>query len=270
MIPDGRASNPRTSVVMPARDPDPGELAHAVSSVLGQTVGELELIVVDDGSKEPLTDLLADFHDERLRVARHPESRGVSGARSTALRLARAPLVSHLDSDDVWERDYLEWVLPEFDDPGVGLVYTNASIVGHPEGHDTYIFDPGPHPMDRFPKIAEQNPIPMPTATARTHAVREVGGWVRWLRSTQDYYLWCRLAAAGWRFSYVDRKLARYAWPSAPDHWTHDRQLVERDELLMWFSFFLHHPLTPGPRRQLRVRLRRELQRARLGARRRR
>jgi hypothetical protein len=36
---------------------------------------------------------------------------------------------------------------------------------------------------------------------------------------------------------------------------------VELDELLMWFSFWLRHPRTPGPRRQLRVRTRRELDR---------
>lgn len=260
-LPPRRCRQPRTSVLMAAYNPDPDQLRAAVDSVLGQTVAELELLVVDDGSDPPVAKLLAGRRDERLRIARHGENRGLSAARNTALRLARAPLVSHLDSDDAWEPDYLERVLPAFGDAEVGLVYTNATILGHPDGHDTYIFDPVPHPIDTFPKIAEQNPVPLPTATARTRAVREAGGYARWLRSTQDYHLWCRLAAAGWRFAFVDRKLARYRWPVGVGSLSDDRRRVELDELLMWFSFWLRHPRTPGPRRQLRVRARRELDR---------
>ena len=260
-------STPRTSVLMAAYNPVPAQLTEAVDSVLGQTVGDLELIVVDDGSEHSVAELLSGHRDERLRIVRHPANRGLSAARNTALRLARAPLVSHLDSDDAWEPGYLEHVLPVFDDPGVGLVYTNATIVGHPEGHDTYIFDPEPHPIDSFPKIAEQNPVPLPTASARAIAVREAGGYAPWLRGTQDYYLWCRLAAAGRRFAFVDRKLARYRWPVDATSLGHDRRRVELDELLMWFSFFLRHPGVPGPRRQLRLRLRRELDRLGNGSR---
>jgi hypothetical protein len=260
-LPRPRRRRPRTSVLMAAYNPDPVLLGEAVDSVLGQTVGDLELLLVDDGSDQPVAELLADRRDERLRVVRHGSNRGLSAARNTALRLARAPLVSHLDSDDAWEPDYLEGVLPEFRDEGIGLVYANATILGHPGGHDTYVFDPAPHPIDTFPKIAEQNPVPLPTATARTHAVREAGGYARWLKSTQDYHLWCRMAAAGWRFAFVDRKLARYRWPVGAGSLSGDRRRVELDELLMWFSFWLRHPRTPGPRRQLRVRTRRELDR---------
>jgi glycosyl transferase family 2 len=252
---------PRTSVLMAAYNPDPVLLGEAVDSVLGQTVGDLELLVVDDGSDQPVAQLLAGRRDERLKIVRHGSNRGLSAARNTALGLARAPLVSHLDSDDAWEPGYLERVLPEFRDEAIGLVYTNAAILGHPGGHDTYIFDPAPHPIDTFPKIAEQNPVPLPTATARTHAVREAGGYARWLKSTQDYNLWCRMVAAGWRFAFVDLKLARYRWPVGAGSLSDDRRRVELDELLMWFSFWLRHPRTPGPRRQLRVRARRELDR---------
>jgi glycosyltransferase involved in cell wall biosynthesis len=248
---------------MPAYNPDPDGLTEAVDSVLGQTIGDLELIVVDDGSDMPLADVLAGHRDERLRIVRHPRNRGLSAARNTALRLARAPLVSHLDSDDVWEPRYLEHVLPRFADPGIGLVYTNTAIVGHPEGRHVYIFDPAPHPIDRFPKIAEQNPVPLLTATARTQAVRDAGGYARWLRSTQDYHLWCGLAAAGWRFAFVDRQLARYQWPGHSGSLGSDRRAVELDELRMWITFALRHPRTPGPRRQVRVRLRREVERLR-------
>ncbi|MDX6664372.1 MAG: hypothetical protein QOG68_578, partial [Solirubrobacteraceae bacterium] len=180
-------------------------------------------------------------------------------ARNTALRSARAPLVAQLDADDLWEPDYLEHVLPRFADASVGLVYANAHILGHPTGHDTYIVDPSVHPMDHFPKIAEQNPIPALTATMRADAVRGVGGYAEWLWVCDDYHLYMKLARAGWRFDYVHRKLARYRWPAPDRGQSFDRRAAERDELKMFAGFVLRHPLTPGPRRQVRARVRRLL-----------
>jgi glycosyltransferase involved in cell wall biosynthesis len=254
---------PLTSVLMPVYRAE-DTVREAVESVLAQTVENLELLVVDDGSPRPVSEALAGLDDPRLRVFRRRRNGGgPSAARNLALEHARAPLVSQLDADDAWEPDYLEHVLPRFDDPGVGLVYANAEILGHPTGHDTYIFDPSPHPIDHFPKLAEQNPVPALTATMRTEAVRAVGGYARWLPMAQDYHLYLRLARAGWRFVYVDRKLARYRWPEPSRGRTHDRRRHELCELRMWLAFALRHPLTPGPRRQVRVRLRREFERLR-------
>ncbi|MEA2478134.1 MAG: hypothetical protein QOJ07_56 [Thermoleophilaceae bacterium] len=249
---------PRTSILMPAFDAH-ATVRESVESALAQTVGDLELIVVDDGSAEPIADALAGIGDERLRVVRHPRNKGASAARNTALAAARAPLVSQLDADDMWEPDYLAAVLSAFEDPGIGLAYTNARILEHPTGHDTYIPDASVHPMDRFPKIAEQNPIPALTATMRSDAVRAVGGYAEWLTYAEDYHLYMKLAAAGWRFAYVDRRLARYRWPQPHRGISYRRRAAELDELKMYAAFVLRHPLTPGPRRQVRTRVRREL-----------
>ena len=253
---------PHTTVLMPAYRAE-ATVREAVESALAQTVGDLELIVVDDASPVPVLDALDGLSDPRLRVVRRARNGGPAAARNTALKLATAPLVSQLDADDAWEPDYLEHVLPRLADPGVGLVYANAHILGHPTGHDTYIFDPLPHPIDRFPKLAEQNPVPALTATMRTEAVRAVGGYAAWLPMAQDYHLYLKLAAAGWRFSYVDRKLARFRWPEPTRGRTYDRRRHELYELRMWTAFALRHPMTPGPRRQVRVRLGREVERLR-------
>jgi glycosyltransferase involved in cell wall biosynthesis len=230
----------------------------SVESVLDQTVGDLELIVVDDGSSVPVTAVLSDMDDRRLRIVRHARNRGLARSRNTALSLARASLVSQLDADDAWEGDYLAHVLPCFGEPAVGLAYTNATIVGHPDGHDDYIGDPAPHPIDRFPKITDGNPAPCPSVTMRTEAVRNVGGYAWWLGQTEDYHLYLKLAAAGWRFSYVHRQLARYRWPSPRSGMSYHARRHRQWELAMWASFALRHPLAPGARRQVRLRLLRE------------
>jgi glycosyltransferase involved in cell wall biosynthesis len=239
---------------MPAYNAE-ATLREAVESVLAQTVGELELIVGDDASDVPAAEVLADVDDARLRIVRRARNGGIGAARNSALARARSRLVSQLDADDLWEPDYLESVLPEFEDPAVGLAYTNATILGHPEGKEDYIGDASIHPRDRFPELAEANPVPCPTVTIRTEAVRAVGGYPRsW--AVEDWHLYMRLAAAGWRFAYVDRRLARYRWPAADRGNSYDVRNLERRAVGALASVAVRHPRLPGIWRALARRAR--------------
>ena len=257
-------TEPRTTVIMPAYNAHRTVRA-SVESALAQTVGELEVVVVDDGSDPPIAEALADVRDERLRILRHPRNRNSPAARNTALAVARSPLISQLDSDDLWEPDYLESVLPCFDDPGVGLAYTNAKIIGHPEGRSVTITVPDVHPIDTFPKIAEQNPMASVTVTMRTNAVRAVGGYGEAFWVCDDYHLYLKLAHSGWRFAYVDKPLATYRWPQPERGQSYREGPRERNVLKMYAMFALRHPLTPGPKRAVRTRVKQELRRLRSG-----
>jgi len=253
-------AGPVLSVLMAALDAEE-TLRSAVDSALAQSDERLELIVIDDGSRVPVTETLAAVDDPRLRIVRHGRNRGLSAARNTGLRHARAPFAAQLDADDLWEPDYSSAVLPRFEDPAVGLVYSNARLLGHPHGQELYILDPSVHPLDRFPKFADANPIPSLTAMMRTEAVRALGGYATWLRHAMDYHLYAKLICGGWRFDYVDRPLASYRWPAPGRGMSWDTRTTELSELKLWLAFALRHPTVPGPRRQVRIRLGRELAR---------
>ena len=78
-------------------------LERCVQSVLRQTYKDLEIILVDDGSKDnsgELCDQLA-LSDQRIRVI-HQENQGLSGARNTGIRQATGEYIIFLDSDDEW------------------------------------------------------------------------------------------------------------------------------------------------------------------------
>lgn len=90
------------SHVMAVWRPRPDWLLEAVESALGQNGCELELLVVDDGSEEPVAPLLAGVTDERLRVVR-VEHGGVSQARSAGRALAQGRYIRFIDGDDVVE-----------------------------------------------------------------------------------------------------------------------------------------------------------------------
>jgi cellulose synthase/poly-beta-1,6-N-acetylglucosamine synthase-like glycosyltransferase len=158
--------------------------------------------------------------------------------------------VSQLDADDAWEPEYLESILPCFDDPSVGLAYADGHVTGDP-ARTTLIRNPAVHPIDRFPALAVENPIPSPTVTMRTDAVRAVRGYARWLWGCEDYHLYLKLAHAGWRFAYVDRLLATYRAPDPTRGRSYDSRRMLRNNVKLWVGFALRHPRTPGAHAQV-------------------
>ncbi|HWQ23684.1 MAG TPA: glycosyltransferase, partial [Gaiellaceae bacterium] len=93
-------TTPLVSVLLAVHD---GEhtLRAAVDSILRQTVSALELVVVDDGSRDRTPDLLASIADPRLVVLRNEERRGLAVSLNAGLEAARSRYLARLDADDV-------------------------------------------------------------------------------------------------------------------------------------------------------------------------
>lgn len=100
-------SLPQVSVVIPCFN-----MGHYVGTtletVLHQTLREIEVIVVDDGSTDNLAEVVAPFiaRDPRVRLIRQA-NRGLAGARNRGIAEARAGLVAPIDADDVWHPHFL-------------------------------------------------------------------------------------------------------------------------------------------------------------------
>jgi glycosyltransferase involved in cell wall biosynthesis len=76
-------------------------VAQAVQSVLAQTYGDFELLIVDDGGQDRSVAICAGFDDPRIRIL--PQTnRGLAGARNTGILAARGQYVAFLDPDDRW------------------------------------------------------------------------------------------------------------------------------------------------------------------------
>ena len=103
----------------------------AVSSVIAQTYGSWELIIVDDASADQSYDLISAFaqKDERITVIRNEVNRGVSFTRKRALSNARGNWIAILDSDDIWASDKLEKQVSVLDDAGPELVFTGSAFI---------------------------------------------------------------------------------------------------------------------------------------------
>ena len=119
---------PDISVVMAVKN---GErfLEKSIRSILGQTLTNFELIVVDDGSDDRTAEILDRFGDARMRIVTQP-NRGLAAALNRAVSLARATLVARMDADDVAVPERLEKQL-EFlaSNPEVGVVGSATTMI---------------------------------------------------------------------------------------------------------------------------------------------
>jgi len=112
---------PLVSVLLAAHDAEP-HLAGAVRSVLGQTLEDLELIVVDDGSTDGSRELLERIGDPRLVVLHNEERAGLARALNRGLEQARGRYVARLDADDLALPQRLERQLARLHAGSVGIV----------------------------------------------------------------------------------------------------------------------------------------------------
>lgn len=114
---------PEVTVAMPARNAG-ATIRAAIASVLSQEAIALELVVVDDGSRDDTAAVAESIRDPRLTVLRNPIRRGIAACHNLIVRQARAPYITHADADDAMLPGALRTLVDAVaHDPGVGLAH---------------------------------------------------------------------------------------------------------------------------------------------------
>jgi glycosyltransferase involved in cell wall biosynthesis len=116
---------PKVSVVIPTYN-CAAFLPIAIESVLAQTYRDFEIIVVDDGSTDATSEVIAPYLDRVQFIMQ--ENKGVAAARNTGIRASRGEFIAWLDADDTWLPDKLTLQLPRFADPEVLIAYSDLSV----------------------------------------------------------------------------------------------------------------------------------------------
>jgi glycosyltransferase involved in cell wall biosynthesis len=118
--------DPLVSVIVPAYNAA-STVQETLRSVLAQTVAQIEVIVVDDGSTDDTATAVDDIavHDPRVRLERQPQC-GVATARNRAIQCASGEFIAPMDADDLWHPTKLERQLERFQggESDLGLVYS--------------------------------------------------------------------------------------------------------------------------------------------------
>lgn len=204
---------PHVSVLMPYRDAA-ATIEEAASSILEQADVDLELVAVDDGSRDDgaarMRGLAA--RDQRV-VVREGEGRGIALALGIGLRAARGALVARMDADDVALPTRLSRQLAALEgDTRVAALGTRVEAFGAcGEGMRRYIAWQNSllTPEDHARELFVESPLCHPSVVLRREALEDVGGW-RDGPWPEDYDLWLRLDARGWKLAKLPEVLLRW------------------------------------------------------------
>ncbi|MDX6443614.1 MAG: hypothetical protein QOH71_688 [Blastocatellia bacterium] len=203
------------SVIIPAYN---GErfIAQSLQSVLNQTIKDLEIVIVDDGSTDTTAEIVREFQraDSRIRYIAQANL-GQAAARNTGAAAAAGDLIAFLDQDDLWLDHKLEVQIRALKESGADVVFSNGHIFGHEPSDDNMSF-PVVHGKfsgtEMFPLLFNQNQIPLATALVRADAFAAAGRLDEnpLYQNADDYDFWLRLAGGGRMFVGLPEKLIRY------------------------------------------------------------
>lgn len=202
---DSGAATPAISCLLPVRD---GErwLRAAIDSILAQSFGDFELIVIDDGGADASARIVEEAmrRDPRVRLLRQP-ARGVVAALNAGLAAARGAFIARMDADDVAVSNRFERQIEVLRArTGIVIIGAKARAIGADDSDDgraPEVAPPGPRLKIGRSRAARFPPsilsVLHPTIMMRAHELRALGGYRDDFRHVEDYDLYLRAAGIG-------------------------------------------------------------------------
>lgn len=209
-------TEPLVSVVLPTHLSDPPFIGEAVASVVDQTWGNWELVVVDDGSPHPDALSARVSVDPRVHLVRLTRG-GVARARNLGVTHARGSFVAFLDHDDVWYPEHLSKAVDSLaDNPAAVAAFSSMEVVrGGGPGSDGFT---GTGRVDRHSVLTGRRPS-LNTMVIRRQPLTAVGGFDPRYDGADDLDLIYKLVEKG-VYAYVDAVTVFYRVHD--DNWSRD------------------------------------------------
>ena len=197
------------SVIIPAYN-GAATISETLRSLLAQTYSNWEAIIVDDGSKDNIADVVAEFSKRDNRISFVSQvNLGVSAARNTGIRLAKHEWLLFLDADDWIAAHHFERMFQKKkESPDLDAMVCGWSNVT-PDG--IYLAEKfSPTESDLFPAFVRYCAFAIHCCIIRKELVLSVGAFDISLNICEDWDLWQRAARTGARFGFINEVLSFY------------------------------------------------------------
>lgn len=183
--------NPLVSAIIPFYN-NVTWLIEAIESVLNQTYHNIELILVDDGSREDLSDFLNKYGEKLTYIKK--ENGGPASARNLGIRYANGEYVAFLDSDDIWLNDKIQKQVDYMKQNECIWSHTNYFRFG--ENINDSIMDVSWFRNNVFRIVISSCPIATPCVMIRTQVLNNDADlrFAEDMKAGEDTYFWLRLS----------------------------------------------------------------------------
>jgi GT2 family glycosyltransferase len=218
----------------------------AIASVLRQTLSDLELLIVDDGSTDATVAIASQYAraDRRVTVLQQTNA-GPGPARNAGFRRGSGELFAFLDSDDEWAPPFLERQLQIFAArPDIDVVFGNAWYRGGPRDRQPVRCPAPDHRTLGIADLLEDDGLHFIMTVFRRAVVERVGGFDPAFLTNEEYEMWLRAGLAGFRFARNPEPLGWYR--SRPDSLSASQLRMLQGALLVLAR--TRPRLTPGSR----------------------
>jgi glycosyltransferase involved in cell wall biosynthesis len=234
---------PLVSVVIPAYC-CAQYIAQAVESVLGQSYGEHEILVINDGSPDtPLLERALEPFRDRIRYIRQAGS-GPSAARNRGILQAHGQYVAFLDADDYWSPNHLSKQMELFRrDPSLELAYCDCILLKDEKTLDrAFGLQPQAAGVSFDALVVEDCAIGTSTTVVSRQAILRAGLFDESLMRCEDFEMWLRMSFGGSRMAYhpdadVFHRVSEHGLSA-------DRLAMRRDRIRVYEKLIASLPLS--------------------------
>ncbi len=184
-------------------------LRPCLESLIGQTIGEWQAIVVADGNdEERIRADVASLADVRVSLVFHPENRGAAASRNTAIARSWTEWIAAVDADDVLSPRFLEVLLEAADTtPGADAFFGDFEWIGDRTGRVRWA-------AQGLEEFLRSRTIPGAGVLYRRMVWERVGGYceaeIIGKAGIEDFEFWLKALERGTRVGHVDEVLYRY------------------------------------------------------------
>ncbi len=185
-------NEPKVTVLMPAYNADK-YIAEAITSVLGQSFADFELLIINDGSTDDTAAIVASFKDPRITLI-NQQNKGVAAALNLGLAHARAPYIARFDADDICYANRLKiqyefiTTYPEYSIIGSAADYVDVG------GHFIFTHHPAAHLNEEIQQLQYSVcPFIHSSVFYKKEVIVNNGGYNEHAYTYEDHFLWVNI-----------------------------------------------------------------------------
>jgi len=233
--------NKMISVIIPTYNSEQFIL-QSVISVFKQSYKNYELIVVDDGSTDNTRNLLNQYRKNLQYI--YQKNSGVSSARNTGIKKSKGEYIAILESDDFYEKYFLEELAEFIDIIDTDIVYCNMNIVDENNKNIGIRYKKEPEPVT-IKRMLIQNYIVPSQTLIRKKLIENIGLFDEQIEVGDDWDFWLRALLNGCNFKYLNKCLTNYRVYKNQSRSFMNIDKAYKNELLILDKFYANFNLPP-------------------------